>query len=85
MLIMVTDTGIGVPRERLTQIFDAFFTTKPDGIGMGLPISRSIIESHGGRLWVEGENDAGTSFHFVMPAAGVVRTGSQETLGSPTA
>jgi C4-dicarboxylate-specific signal transduction histidine kinase len=84
MLITVTDTGIGVPRERLTQIFDAFFTTKPDGIGMGLPISRSIIESHGGRLWVEGENDAGTSFHFVMPAAGVVRTGSQETLGSPT-
>ena len=51
LLISVRDTGIGIPPEEADQIFDAFFTTKTHGTGMGLPISRSIIESHGGRLW----------------------------------
>jgi C4-dicarboxylate-specific signal transduction histidine kinase len=69
LLISVTDTGIGVAKEQATQIFDAFFTTKPHGIGMGLPISRSIVESHGGRLWVDSDAGAGASFRFVLPAA----------------
>jgi C4-dicarboxylate-specific signal transduction histidine kinase len=68
LLISVSDTGNGVPKERANQIFDAFFTTKADGIGMGLPISRSIIESHGGRLWVDCDAAVGASFHFVLPA-----------------
>jgi C4-dicarboxylate-specific signal transduction histidine kinase len=71
LLISITDTGIGVPKERATQIFDAFFTTKPHGIGMGLPISRSIIESHGGRLWVDCGSAVGASFYFVLPTASV--------------
>ena len=52
LLISVSDTGVGLPPEQAEQIFNAFFTTKHKGTGMGLPISRSIIESHGGRLWV---------------------------------
>jgi C4-dicarboxylate-specific signal transduction histidine kinase len=67
--ISVSDTGIGVPKERAHQIFDAFFTTKSHGIGMGLPISRSIIESHGGRLWVDSDTTVGAAFHFVLPVA----------------
>jgi C4-dicarboxylate-specific signal transduction histidine kinase len=69
VLIRISDTGVGVPLERVDKIFEAFFTTKPSGIGMGLPISRSIIESHGGRLWVEAARGAGTCFHFLLPAA----------------
>jgi signal transduction histidine kinase len=49
--ISVSDTGVGLPADKAEQIFDAFFTTKPEGSGMGLAISRSIIESHGGRVW----------------------------------
>jgi signal transduction histidine kinase len=72
VLVSISDTGAGVPIERVDQIFEAFFTTKPSGIGMGLPISRSIIESHGGRIWVEAGSGAGACFHFVLPAvAGV--------------
>src|ERR1700681_1707304 len=51
LLISVSDTGVGLPQEQGEEIFKAFFTTKDKGTGMGLPISRSIIESHGGRLW----------------------------------
>jgi signal transduction histidine kinase len=51
LLISVSDTGVGLPLEQAEQIFQAFFTTKDSGTGMGLPISRSIIESHGGRWW----------------------------------
>jgi C4-dicarboxylate-specific signal transduction histidine kinase len=68
VLISVSDTGVGVPEKRADEIFAAFFTTKPHGIGMGLPISRSIIESHGGRLWAAANSGPGASFQFVLPA-----------------
>jgi NO-binding membrane sensor protein with MHYT domain/signal transduction histidine kinase len=65
--VSVSDTGVGLPSQESTQIFNAFFTTKPDGTGMGLSISRSIIESHGGRLWAAGNNPRGAYFHFTLP------------------
>ena len=67
VLISVTDTGIGLPAEKLDLIFDAFFTTKPQGTGMGLAISRSIIEAHGGRLWATPNSGRGATFHFALP------------------
>ena len=68
LLISVSDTGVGLPPEQPEQIFKAFFTTKDNGTGMGLPISRSIIESHGGRLWATGTSRRGATFHFTLPA-----------------
>jgi signal transduction histidine kinase len=67
LLISIRDTGIGLPPEQADKVFDAFFTTKPQGTGMGLSISRSIIESHGGRLWATGNPDRGTTFQFTLP------------------
>jgi signal transduction histidine kinase len=67
LLISVSDTGIGLPSPQPEQIFSAFFTTKAHGTGMGLPISRSIIESHGGRLWATSNSGRGASFHFSLP------------------
>ena len=67
VLISVSDSGVGLPPQQADQIFDAFFTTKPDGTGMGLPISRSIIESHGGRLWAAANSGPGATFHFTLP------------------
>jgi PAS domain S-box-containing protein len=66
--VSVKDTGVGLPPEQADQIFTAFFTTKDNGTGMGLPISRSIIESHGGRLWFTGNSGRGATFHFTLPA-----------------
>ena len=71
LLISVSDTGVGLPAEKLDQIFNAFFTTKPDGSGMGLAISRSIVESHGGRLWATANPGRGATFYFTLPSAGV--------------
>lgn len=68
VLISISDTGIGLPPERADKVFDAFFTTKPQGTGMGLSISRSIIESHGGRLWATCNSDRGATFQFTLPA-----------------
>jgi PAS domain S-box-containing protein len=68
LLISVSDTGVGLPPEQADQIFRAFFTTKDNGTGMGLPISRSIIESHGGRLWATGASGRGATFQFTLPA-----------------
>jgi PAS domain S-box-containing protein len=67
VLISVTDSGIGLPAERADKVFDPFFTTKPQGTGMGLSISRSIIESQGGRLWATGNPDRGATFLFTLP------------------
>jgi PAS domain S-box-containing protein len=72
LLILVSDTGMGLPKEKTEQIFDAFFTTKPQGSGMGLSISRSIVESHGGRLWATANNGRGATFHFTLPTAAEV-------------
>jgi len=66
--VRVSDTGVGLPPE-VGQIFDAFFTTKPHGTGMGLAISRTIIESHGGRLWATPKSDRGAIFSFTLPTA----------------
>ncbi len=66
VLLSVSDTGVGLPAQQADQIFDAFFTTKLDGTGMGLRISRSIVESHGGRLWAENNSPRGASFHFTL-------------------
>ena len=67
--ISVNDTGPGLPPGKADQIFDAFFTTKPQGSGMGLAISKSIVESHGGRIWANGSEGLGATFHFSLPAA----------------
>ncbi len=67
LLISVIDTGVGLPAENADRIFDAFYTTKPEGSGMGLAISRSIIESHGGRLWAETNSGRGATFRFTLP------------------
>ncbi len=67
MLIAVTDTGAGLPTENTDQIFDAFFTTKSQGTGLGLAITRSIVESHGGRIWATGNSGPGATFQFTLP------------------
>jgi PAS domain S-box-containing protein len=67
VLVSVTDAGVGLPTERTDQIFNAFFTTKPHGTGLGLAITRSIIESHGGRVWATANSVRGTTFHFMLP------------------
>jgi signal transduction histidine kinase len=68
VLVSVSDTGVGLPPQQAEQVFDAFFTTKPHGTGMGLRICRSIVESHGGRLWAANNSPHGASFHFELPA-----------------
>ena len=69
VLVAVRDTGPGVDRENLERVFDAFHTTKSRGVGMGLAISRSIIDAHGGRLWVESNKPRGATFQFSLPMA----------------
>jgi C4-dicarboxylate-specific signal transduction histidine kinase len=67
LMVTVSDTGMGLPAQQSDQIFNAFFTTKPHGTGMGLRISRSIVESHGGRLWAVDKPSRGASFCFTLP------------------
>ena len=71
LLISVSDNGIGLPDDNVDQIFNSFFTTKPRGSGMGLAISRSIIEAHEGRLWATANEGRGASFHFTLPSEAV--------------
>jgi signal transduction histidine kinase len=68
LLISVTDTGVGLSTANLDRIFDAFFTTKSQGTGLGLAITRSIVESHGGRVWATPNSGKGASFHFTLPS-----------------
>jgi PAS domain S-box-containing protein len=67
VLVMVQDSGIGIEAQNPAQIFDAFYTTKPDGLGMGLSISRTTIEGHGGRLWATSNDGSGATFQFTLP------------------
>lgn len=67
--VVVSDTGPGLPPSDVGDVFDPFVTTKPDGLGMGLAITRSIVEAHGGRIWVERSSALGTTFVFSLPAA----------------
>ena len=67
LMVSINDTGVGLPSQQVDRIFNSFFTTKRDGTGMGLRISRSIVESHGGRLWASSNSPRGASFHLTLP------------------
>jgi C4-dicarboxylate-specific signal transduction histidine kinase len=70
VLVAVLDSGIGIDSDTAEQLFSAFFTTKPSGMGMGLSISRSIIKAHGGRLWASPNAEHGAAFQFTVPTNG---------------
>jgi signal transduction histidine kinase len=74
IMVSVTDSGPGVDPSRRDEIFDAFFTTKTAGLGMGLSICRSIVEAHGGTLWVRANEPTGSVFSFTLKGGAVVRT-----------
>jgi signal transduction histidine kinase len=65
--VTVRDSGVGVPESQLTRIFDPFVTTKSQGLGMGLAISRSIVEAHQGRIWATRNDDHGLAVHVELP------------------
>jgi len=73
--LVVRDAGVGLDAQSMNKLFDAFYTTKTDGMGIGLSVSRSIIERHNGRLWAEPNDGPGATFAFAIPAA-------LETLGA---
>ena len=68
--VAISDTGEGLSPENAEKIFESFFTSKPNGLGIGLSISRSIIEAHGGNLWAESNPDCGATFRFILPLKG---------------
>jgi signal transduction histidine kinase len=76
ILVMVQDTGLGLDPQTLVRIFDAFFTTKPTGLGLGLAISHRIIQAHGGRLWVERNPGHGATVQFSLPKASETSDGA---------
>src|SRR3954451_546516 len=69
VLVAVRDSGPGIDPEHLERVFEAFYTTKPSGVGMGLSICRSIIDAHGGRLWAEANEPRGAVFQFTLSSA----------------
>jgi signal transduction histidine kinase len=74
IIVAVADTGVGLRPGQTEQVFNAFFTSKPQGTGMGLSISRSIVESHGGRLWASPNSGSGATFQFTLPVEATART-----------
>jgi signal transduction histidine kinase len=66
-LVAVRDSGSGLSKDHLSRLFEPYYTTKPDGLGMGLPICRSIIEAHGGRIWAAPNEPRGAVFQFTLP------------------
>ena len=66
VIVAVTDSGIGIDPDHLDHLFEAFFTTKRDGMGMGLSVCRSIVEAHGGEMWVAPNDGPGATFHFTI-------------------
>ena len=72
--VMVRDSGIGVDRQSMDKLFDAFYTTKSGGMGIGLSVSRSIVERHHGRLWAEPNDGPGATFSFSIPTYGLEPT-----------
>ena len=77
--VSVCDTGPGIENEKLGRIFQPFFTTKAEGLGMGLSIARTIVEAHGGLLWATNNPTAGASFHFKIPIVAAKGPGSYVT------
>jgi signal transduction histidine kinase len=70
LIVSISDTGIGLPAGSAEQIFEPFHTTKPQGTGMGLTITRSIVESYGGRVWASANQGIGATLHFNLPCEG---------------
>jgi signal transduction histidine kinase len=68
-VVSISDSGPGIPADKLTQVFDPFFTTKEQGMGIGLSIARTIILAHEGRIWAENETGGGAVFHVSLPLA----------------
>ena len=75
MIIAVRDGGVGLKEDQIEKMFQPFYTTKSDGLGMGLPISRSIIETHGGRVWAKNNPDRGATVYFTLPVVREVTGG----------
>jgi signal transduction histidine kinase len=73
VLVAVQDTGLGLKAEGLDRLFDPFYTTKPNGMGMGLSICRSIVEGHGGRIWASPTAGSGVTVQFSLPVGENVR------------
>jgi two-component system sensor kinase FixL len=78
--IEVTDTGVGVKEDELEHIFGHLVSTKPKGLGMGLAISRSIIQAHGGRIWATANTDHGLTVHIELPCSSETRSGAATTV-----
>jgi len=70
LFVSISDTGTGLPAESTEQVFEPFHTTKPQGTGMGLTITRTIVESYGGRVWATANQGRGATFHFTLPREG---------------
>jgi len=69
VLVAVEDSGVGLDAEAMKRLFDSFYTTKREGLGLGLSICRSIISEHGGRLWAEANPSPGSTFRFTVPVS----------------